>query len=171
MSWRAAEERYERMIYNRCGRSGLRLPAISLGLWHNFGGTTPFESGRAMVRRAFDLGITHFDLANNYGPPPSASPSSPGAGRNWDESRRGKDSLPIRSRLGYPSAQATRGSAAASCRLIIPAQQIDCARPLIWACAFALTMVLPHTVTVYWKLSLRFVCVTTGVLNHFASSV
>ena len=57
------------MTYNRCGRSGLRLPAISLGLWHNFGGINVYENGRAMVRRAFDLGITHFDLANNYGPP------------------------------------------------------------------------------------------------------
>ncbi len=61
--------RYDRMIYNRCGRSGLKLPAISLGLWHNFGGVDPLENSRAMVRRAFDLGITHFDLANNYGPP------------------------------------------------------------------------------------------------------
>jgi L-glyceraldehyde 3-phosphate reductase len=64
-----AEDRYERMPYNRSGRSGLRLPAISLGLWQNFGGERPFEAGRAIVRRAFDLGITHFDLANNYGPP------------------------------------------------------------------------------------------------------
>lgn len=61
--------RYEGMRYNRCGRSGLKLPVIALGLWHNFGGVDPFENGRAMLRRAFDLGITHFDLANNYGPP------------------------------------------------------------------------------------------------------
>ena len=60
------------MQYRRCGRSGIRLPAISLGLWHNFGGVDTFENCRAMVRRAFDLGITHFDLANNYGPPPGA---------------------------------------------------------------------------------------------------
>ena len=58
--------------YRRCGRSGLKLPAISLGLWHNFGGVDTFENGRAMLRRAFDLGITHFDLANNYGPPPGS---------------------------------------------------------------------------------------------------
>ena len=57
------------MPYRRCGRSGLKLPAISLGLWHNFGDDRPLETGRAIVRRAFDLGITHFDLANNYGPP------------------------------------------------------------------------------------------------------
>ncbi len=64
-----AEKRYESMIYNRCGRSGLKLPAISLGLWHNFGGVDVFENSQAMIHRAFDLGITHFDLANNYGPP------------------------------------------------------------------------------------------------------
>ena len=64
------------MLYRRCGRSGLRLPAISLGLWHNFGGVDFFENGRAMVRRAFDLGITHFDLANNYGPPPGSAESN-----------------------------------------------------------------------------------------------
>ncbi|HKS73087.1 MAG TPA: aldo/keto reductase, partial [Terriglobales bacterium] len=62
-------KRYDTMPYRRCGRSGVKLPAISLGLWHNFGGVDVFENGRAMLRRAFDLGITHFDLANNYGPP------------------------------------------------------------------------------------------------------
>jgi L-glyceraldehyde 3-phosphate reductase len=61
------------MSYNRCGRSGLKLPAISLGLWHNFGGVDDFENARAMIHRAFDLGITHFDLANNYGPPPGSA--------------------------------------------------------------------------------------------------
>jgi L-glyceraldehyde 3-phosphate reductase len=64
-----ADDRYDRMQYRRCGRSGLQLPAVSLGLWHNFGHDRPFETSRALVRRAFDLGITHFDLANNYGPP------------------------------------------------------------------------------------------------------
>ncbi|MGB7539138.1 MAG: L-glyceraldehyde 3-phosphate reductase [Anaerolineales bacterium] len=67
------ESRYEAMRYNRCGRSGLKLPAVSLGLWHNFGGMDPRENARAMIRRAFDLGITHFDLANNYGPPPGSA--------------------------------------------------------------------------------------------------
>ena len=61
--------RYERHPYRRCGRSGLQLPSISLGLWQNFGADGPLEQSRAIVRRAFDLGITHFDLANNYGPP------------------------------------------------------------------------------------------------------
>ena len=69
MPWVAAEDRYESMPYRRCGRSGLKLPAISLGLWQNFGSDRPLETGRAILRRAFDLGITHFDLANNYGPP------------------------------------------------------------------------------------------------------
>src|SRR5689334_10661493 len=69
MTYVAASERYDKMTYRRTGRSGLLLPAISLGLWHNFGGVDPLENSRAMLRRAFDLGITHFDLANNYGPP------------------------------------------------------------------------------------------------------
>lgn len=64
-----SQQRYETMRYNRCGRSGIKLPAISLGLWHNFGGVDVLENSRAMLRRAFDLGVTHFDLANNYGPP------------------------------------------------------------------------------------------------------
>ena len=69
MPYLAAADRYERMQYRRCGQSGLKLPAVTLGLWHNFGGDVPLERSRAIVRRAFDLGITHFDLANNYGPP------------------------------------------------------------------------------------------------------
>jgi L-glyceraldehyde 3-phosphate reductase len=71
----ASEQRYETMQYRRCGTSGLQLPLISLGLWHNFGGVDTFENSRAMVR-AFDLGITHFDLANNYGPPPGSAESN-----------------------------------------------------------------------------------------------
>ncbi|ASA19974.1 L-glyceraldehyde 3-phosphate reductase [Paenibacillus donghaensis] len=69
MGYTASDTRYEEMRYNRCGRSGLKLPAISLGLWHNFGGIDSYENGREMILRSFDLGITHFDLANNYGPP------------------------------------------------------------------------------------------------------
>src|SRR5690606_17176754 len=72
MTYAANEKRYEIMKYNRTGNSGLLLPAISLGLWHNFGGVDTYENGRAMLRKAFDLGITHFDLANNYGPPPGS---------------------------------------------------------------------------------------------------
>jgi L-glyceraldehyde 3-phosphate reductase len=73
MDYLPASNRYDSMTYRRSGRSGLLLPAISLGLWYNFGGVDPLENGRAMLRRAFDLGITHFDLANNYGPPPGSA--------------------------------------------------------------------------------------------------
>ncbi len=73
MPYTAAETRYDSMIYNRTGRSGLKLPAISLGWWYNFGGVDPIENGRAIARRAFDLGITHFDFGNNYGPPPGSA--------------------------------------------------------------------------------------------------
>ncbi|NQV33960.1 MAG: L-glyceraldehyde 3-phosphate reductase [Phycisphaeraceae bacterium] len=69
MSYLPSEARYDSMQYARCGRSGIKLPAVSLGLWHNFGGVDVLETARAMIQRAFDLGITHFDLANNYGPP------------------------------------------------------------------------------------------------------
>ena len=72
-AYRPLDTRYDSMVYNRCGRSGLKLPAISLGLWHNFGGVDTLENARAMIWRAFDLGITHFDLANNYGPPPGSA--------------------------------------------------------------------------------------------------
>ena len=68
-----SDTRYDTIQYQRSGRSGLQLPAISLGLWHSFGGVDTLENGRAMLRRAFDLGITHFDLANNYGPPPGSA--------------------------------------------------------------------------------------------------
>jgi L-glyceraldehyde 3-phosphate reductase len=78
MTYVPSATRYDAMRYNRCGRSGLKLPALSLGLWHNFGGVDAFENARAMVRRAFDLGITHFDLANNYGPPPGSAEETMG---------------------------------------------------------------------------------------------
>jgi len=87
-----SENRYNTMIYNRCGRSGLNLPAISLGLWHNFGEIDVFENARAMLRRAFDLGITHFDMANNYGPPPGS------AEETFGQIMR-KDLLPYRDEL------------------------------------------------------------------------
>jgi L-glyceraldehyde 3-phosphate reductase len=74
--YQADPTRYDSMQYRRAGKSGLKLPAVSLGLWHNFGGVDTLENGRAMLRRAFDLGITHFDLANNYGPPPGSAEES-----------------------------------------------------------------------------------------------
>ncbi len=69
VSYHPDENRYDRMTYRRCGKSGIKLPAISLGLWHNFGFDDNFSNGRAILQAAFDAGITHFDLANNYGPP------------------------------------------------------------------------------------------------------
>ncbi|CAM5228850.1 L-glyceraldehyde 3-phosphate reductase [Streptomyces tanashiensis] len=84
--YRASADRYEAMEYRRTGRSGLRLPAISLGLWHNFGDDKALDTQRAILRRAFDLGVTHFDLANNYGPPPG-SPSSTSASSSPRTSR------------------------------------------------------------------------------------
>jgi L-glyceraldehyde 3-phosphate reductase len=73
MPYNAANDRYQQMLYRRCGASGIRLPAISLGLWNNFGDDRPLETQRAILRRAFDLGVCHFDLANNYGPPPGSA--------------------------------------------------------------------------------------------------
>ena len=96
----AAPERYTVLPYRRSGRSGLKLPAVSLGLWHNFGGTDRFETGRAVIRAAFDHGITHFDLANNYGPPPGAAEETFGALLRTDL-RPYRDELIISSKAGY----------------------------------------------------------------------
>jgi len=96
----ANQQRYDTMIYRRCGYSGVQLPAISLGLWHNFGGVDVFENGRAMLRRAFDLGITHFDLANNYGPPYGSAESNFGEYMRLDF-KPYRDELIISSKAGY----------------------------------------------------------------------
>lgn len=98
--YQASLQRYDTMPYRRCGRSGLRLPAVSLGLWHNFGDTTPYETMRALCRTAFDHGITHFDLADNYGPAPGA------AERNFgrllqDDLRPYRDELILSTKAGY----------------------------------------------------------------------
>ena len=100
MSYTAAKSRYEQMQYRRCGRSGLQLPAISLGLWHNFGGVDDFANCGTMVRRAFDLGITHFDLANNYGPPPGSAEENFGRILHSDLAAH-RDELIISSKAGY----------------------------------------------------------------------
>ncbi len=100
MTYQAAPDRYDRMLYRRCGRSGLKLPAITLGLWYNFGGVDTLENGRAMIRRAFDLGITHFDLANNYGPPPGSAEETFGKLLARDL-RPYRDELIISSKAGY----------------------------------------------------------------------
>lgn len=100
MSYLADATRYDSMVYNRCGRSGIKLPAVSLGLWHNFGGMDVFENGRAMLRRAFDLGITHFDLANNYGPPYGSAEENFGKIMKLDL-RPYRDELIISTKAGY----------------------------------------------------------------------
>lgn len=100
MTYQANDSRYDTMLYNRSGASGLKLPAISLGLWHNFGGHDSFENGRTMVRRAFDLGITHFDLANNYGPPPGSAEETFGRLLKTDLSAY-RDELIVSTKAGY----------------------------------------------------------------------
>jgi len=99
-AYRADDARYDTMAYRRVGRSGLQLPALSLGLWHNFGHTTPIETQRAVLRRAFDLGITHFDLANNYGPPYGSAEENFGRALARDL-RPYRDELVISSKAGY----------------------------------------------------------------------
>jgi L-glyceraldehyde 3-phosphate reductase len=100
MAYSAADTRYDSMPYRRVGRSGLKLPAISLGLWHNFGDDLPFEVQRAILRRAFDLGVNHFDLANNYGPPAGSAETN--FGRHLrDDFRAYRDELIISTKAGY----------------------------------------------------------------------
>lgn len=100
MNYQPAPNRYEQMQYRRCGRSGLLLPAISLGLWHNFGNITPFEIQKNILRKAFDLGVTHFDLANNYGPPYGEAERNFGIhmDRDWHTHR---DELVISTKAGF----------------------------------------------------------------------
>ena len=100
MPYSAADSRYDAMRYRRTGRSGLKLPAISLGLWHNFGADRPLETGRAILRRAFDLGVTHFDLANNYGPPYGSAEQTFGTVLREDL-RPYRDELVISTKAGY----------------------------------------------------------------------
>lgn len=100
MPYLASETRYNSMLYNRVGRSGLKLPAISLGWWYNFGGLDVFENGRAIARRAFDLGVTHFDLANNYGPPPGSAEEN--FGRLYQQDFHPyRDELIVSTKAGY----------------------------------------------------------------------
>lgn len=98
--YNASEKRYENMLYNRCGKSGLKLPAVSLGLWHNFGDTAPFETMRQICFTAFDNGITHFDLANNYGPEPGSAEKNFGRILKEDLGQY-RDELIISTKAGY----------------------------------------------------------------------
>jgi L-glyceraldehyde 3-phosphate reductase len=100
MTYQPAADRYATMTYRRCGRSGLDLPALSLGLWQNFGGDRPLETGRAVIRRAFDVGITHFDLANNYGPPYGSAEENFGRILATDLAGH-RDELVISTKAGY----------------------------------------------------------------------
>ena len=100
MPYLASDSRYDSMTYNRVGRSGLKLPAISLGWWYNFGGRDILENGRAIARRAFDLGVTHFDLANNYGPPPGSAEENFGTLFKQDFHPY-RDELIISTKAGY----------------------------------------------------------------------
>lgn len=100
MVYVARDDRYEKMKYNRCGNSGLKLPAVSLGLWHNFGHVDKYENSKAMVRRAFDLGVTHFDLANNYGPPAGSAEENFGKILKEDFTPY-RDEMIISSKAGY----------------------------------------------------------------------
>jgi L-glyceraldehyde 3-phosphate reductase len=100
MTYSPADTRYDKMVYNRLGRSGLKLPAISLGLWHNFGDDTPHQTKQAILHTAFDAGITHFDIANNYGPPPGSAETA--FGQIMQNDFKGlRDELIISSKAGY----------------------------------------------------------------------
>src|SRR5215831_19290403 len=101
MNYTPASDRYSRMIYNRCGTSGIKLPAISLGLWHNFGSVDDFEVARNIIRRAFDRGITHFDLANNYGPVPGSAEENFGNILKKDFPGNLRDEMIISTKAGY----------------------------------------------------------------------
>ena len=100
MRYIPSSDRYKTMEYRRCGNSGLKLPAFSLGLWHNFGNTTTFENSRNLVRTAFDNGITHFDLANNYGPPPGSAEENFGTILEKDF-KNYRDEMIISTKAGY----------------------------------------------------------------------
>jgi L-glyceraldehyde 3-phosphate reductase len=100
MEYIANQERYNSMLYNRCGKSGLKLPALSLGLWHNFGGVDVFENSRTIIRKAFDKGITHIDLANNYGPPPGSAEET--FGQVYEKDLKPyRDELIVSTKAGY----------------------------------------------------------------------
>src|SRR5215470_8164205 len=101
MIYSPSASRYQSMRYNRCGQSGILLPAVSLGLWHNFGSVDVFENGRNIIRRAFDRGVTHFDLANNYGPLPGSAEENFGIALKKDFPGNLRDELIISSKAGY----------------------------------------------------------------------
>ena len=127
MAWFANPERYEQMLYRYCGRSGLRLPALSLGLWHSFGHVQALDSQRALLRKAFDLGITHFDLANNYGPPPGSAEENFGRLLREDFAQY-RDELIISTKAGYDMWPGPYGSGG-SRKYLLASLEIDIATP------------------------------------------
>jgi L-glyceraldehyde 3-phosphate reductase len=122
MDYVPQDDRYNSMIYNRCGRSGLKLPAISLGLWHNFGGVDVFENCRNIIRQAFDAGITHFDLANNYGPPPGSAEETFGRILKQDF-KHYRDEMIISTKAGYYMWQGPYGEWGSKKYLIVSLDQ------------------------------------------------
>ncbi len=127
MTYVADPARYERLAYRRCGRSGLELPAISLGFWHNFGGDRPLEVQRAIVRRAFDLGITHLDLANNYGPPYGSAEENAGRILRTDL-RPHRDELILSTKAGYDMWPGPYGQGGGSRKYLIASLDQSLAR-------------------------------------------
>ncbi|HYP90473.1 MAG TPA: L-glyceraldehyde 3-phosphate reductase [Polyangiaceae bacterium] len=118
MSYTAAENRYEKMLFRTCGKSGLKLPALSLGLWHNFGEGTPLEKQRGLLRAAFDLGIVHFDLANNYGPPYGSAESNFGTLLQQDF-KPYRDELIISTKAGWSMWPGPYGSGGSSRKYLL----------------------------------------------------
>lgn len=121
MGYQASDVRYENMKYNLCGHSGLKLPALSLGLWHNFGEAASLQNAKALLRKAFDLGITHFDLANNYGPPPGSAEETFGKALKTDFAGY-RDEMVISTKAGYtmwPGPYGDWGSKSISWRALI----------------------------------------------------
>lgn len=125
MTWTPAPDRYQTANFRRCGQSGLDLPPISLGLWHNFGGVDVLETGRAVIRRAFDRGVTHFDLANNYGPPYGSAEENFGAILKKDFAAR-RDEMIISSKAGWDMWPGPYGSGGSRKYLLASLDQSLC---------------------------------------------
>src|ERR1041384_6328430 len=127
MTYVAARDRYEKMTFRRCGQSGLKLPALSLGLWHNFGDSTPLEQQRSLLRTAFDLGIVHFDLANNYGPPYGSAESNLGRLLRSDF-KPYRDELLISTKAGWAMWDGPYGSGGSSRKYLLSSLDQSLAR-------------------------------------------
>lgn len=165
MAYVADHRRYDEMKYNRVGRSGLKLPAISLGLWHNFGGINSLENGRDMIRRAFDLGITHFDLANNYGPPPGSAEQLFGQVLAQDL-KPYRDELIISTKAGYHMWQGPYGEWGSRKYLISSLDQSLKRMGLDYVDIFTLTGLIQ---TLRWKRQCRRLIISFVPARHCMS--